>query len=80
VPTVLRQDGFRFVIYMDDHDPAHVHAWTAGVVAKIGIGDDETGPYPIEPGAMRTPDVRRAIRIVEEHQAMLLSEWRKYHA
>jgi hypothetical protein len=80
MPTVHQQDGFQFRIYPNDHDPAHVHAWKAGRVAKIGLGDDETAPYPMDPGAMRTPDVRRAIRIVEEHQATLLNEWRKHHA
>jgi hypothetical protein len=25
VPTVLRFDGFRVVIYPNDHRPAHVH-------------------------------------------------------
>lgn len=30
MPTVLRKDGFNFVIYPDDHEPMHMHVKQAG--------------------------------------------------
>lgn len=79
MPTIHRERGFRFVIYLNDHEPPHVHAWRAGVVAKVQIGDAECAPGVLDPGAMRVSDVRRAVRIVEAHQEEFLAGWRKIH-
>jgi len=35
MPTVLRIDGYRFVIYSHDHAPAHIHVQARGKEAKI---------------------------------------------
>lgn len=80
MPTVHREAGFQFRIYPDDHESAHVHVWKAGAVAKILLGGESERPESIDPGEMSTPDVRRAVRIVEARQSTLLAEWRKYHA
>ena len=37
MPTVLRQDGFEFVIYTNDHEPMHVHAYKGDGEAKIEL-------------------------------------------
>ncbi|MGI9139490.1 MAG: DUF4160 domain-containing protein [Gemmatimonadaceae bacterium] len=79
MPTVYRREGFEFRIYPADHDPPHVHAWRAGTFVKIGIGDTHQAPYPIGVTGMRTPDARRAIRIVEDQQEMFLERWREVH-
>ena len=44
MPTVLRQDGFSFRLYLNDHIPAHVHAFKAEGEAIIYIGDETEGP------------------------------------
>jgi hypothetical protein len=36
--TILRSAGMRFVIYTDDHEPAHVHVYGDGE-ARINILD-----------------------------------------
>ena len=33
--TVLREAGMRFVIYTDDHEPAHTHVYGDGETASI---------------------------------------------
>ena len=38
MPTVLRLDGFEVRIYLNDHEPAHVHVFRAGGEAKIKLG------------------------------------------
>lgn len=35
--TVHRFDGLHFVIYSNDHDPAHVHVQGAGCEAKVQL-------------------------------------------
>jgi len=38
MPTILRKNGFRVVIYFDDHLPAHVHVMNADSEVKIDLG------------------------------------------
>lgn len=80
MPTVLRLDGLEFFIYTNDHQPAHVHVFRGREEAKIAIGDDRVAPYVLDPGVMPGRDVRMAVHIVAEHQAVLLGVWRKLHA
>lgn len=65
------------MIYVDDHEPAHVHIWKAGVAAKISVAGD--APEIIDPGRMSTTDLRRAWRIVEANQEQFLAAWREHH-
>lgn len=42
MPTIHSEDGFRFVIYFNDHAPAHVHAFKSGeTVINLGSLDNE---------------------------------------
>lgn len=75
MPTVLRLDGLRFVIYPNDHPPAHVHVvgsdWEV-VINLIGIVLREV--Y-----SCSEPDARRALRLVTECHDFLLDAWRRIH-
>jgi Domain of unknown function (DUF4160) len=78
--TVHRQDGFRLVIYLDDHEPPHVHVYASGAEAKIGLVAAQDGrPYVIRAFAMRAGDLRKAVQLVSEQQAMLVAKWRVIH-
>jgi hypothetical protein len=37
MPTVLRRDGFEFVVYFDDHSPPHVHVFKGEGETKIKL-------------------------------------------
>lgn len=41
MPTILRKDGYQFVIYYNDHQPPHLHVKKAEHDARIGIGQVE---------------------------------------
>jgi hypothetical protein len=41
VAEIFRQKGIKFIIYSDDHDPAHCHAKSAEFEVKIDISGDE---------------------------------------
>lgn len=79
--TIHREFGFRVVVYPGDreHRPPHVHVFNAEGEAKIALGDAETAPSVMLVAGMRKPDVREALRIVEEHQEAFLARWRHYH-
>ncbi len=76
--TVHRASGMRVVIYLDDHEPAHVHV----------IGDGETKIELSGPGdasrlvwnkGMKSAEVRGALAIVREQCDELLARWNEIH-
>jgi len=79
VPTIHQERGLRFIIYLDDHVPAHVHVWHAGLVGKIQLGVEGMMPSVADAGRLPTPKLRQALRIVEANQAIFLEQWRLYH-
>ena len=77
VPTVLRVDGFRFLILLPprEHGPAHVH-----VVRDDGTMVVELLALQVrDVRGMTDADVRKAVRIVEEYEGTLIAEWRRIH-
>ena len=76
--TVLRAVGLRAVIFTNDHEPAHVHVF--------GGGEAEDQPpwrrwssQLVWGYSGMTDEVRRALRIVAENQALLLARWENIH-
>ncbi len=76
--TVLRSGGLRVVIYLDDHEPAHVHVLGDGE-AKIDLGVDTGEPELVWSVGMTHADVRRAWRIVRDNRDLLIARWRELH-
>lgn len=76
--TIHRQYGLRVVIFIDDHEPAHVHVFGDGQV-KINLLGDNGEPKLVWADGMTRADVRRAMRIVTEHQQSFLQRWRDIH-
>ncbi|MBM3236455.1 DUF4160 domain-containing protein [Candidatus Poribacteria bacterium] len=79
MPTVLREDGFEFMVYTNDHEPEHVHAHKAGKEVVINLGS-EVSPVSIrEVIGLSKKDTRKAVRIAQKHQDYLLGRWREIH-
>ena len=76
--TVLRADGLRLVIFVNDHLPAHVHVFGDGE-AKIDLLGADGTPVLIWADGMSRGDVRRAMRLVVEQQKFLLARWEEIH-
>ena len=76
--TVHREAGFRFIIFADDHEPAHVHVFGDGQ-AKINLAGRDGLPELVSCTGMTAGDLRKAMRIVTEQQASLLEQWKAYH-
>lgn len=76
--TVHRETGLRFVIYTDDHEPAHVHVIGDGT-AKIGLGPVDGKVELVHSVGLNAGDLRRTMRIVTEHRAALLECWKDIH-
>ena len=76
--TVHRARGLSFVVFTDDHEPAHVHVFGDGQ-AKINLIGAEGVPTLVWVDGMKRGDVRRAMKIVVERRDHLLARWREIH-
>ena len=76
--TFLRVEGFRDVIYSNDHLPAHAHVCGDGE-AKINLFGADGAPDLIWADNMARAEIRRAMRIVEREQMFLLQRWKDIH-
>ena len=76
--TVHREAGLRFVIFTDDHEPAHVHVIGDGN-AKIDLTGPDGKPELVTNDGFKAGDLRKALRIVAERRALLLAKWNEYH-
>jgi hypothetical protein len=79
MPTVMRRDGWRFVIYVDDHVPPHVHVKTAGGQVKVSLPQPGECIQILRVSGLATHEAMRAARLVEEHRERLLREWENIH-
>jgi hypothetical protein len=76
MPTVLRESGFAFMIYTDDHRPMHVHVWRQGREAVLEI---ENGVHIRENYGLNRREMRTAVQIAEENVQLLIDGWRRIH-
>ena len=76
MPTVLRQGGFRLMIYTSDHEPMHVHFWYQGNEAVIRF---ETEIVLLEERGFDRQQIRRAIAIVRQNREFLIKKWREIY-
>jgi hypothetical protein len=76
--TVHREAGLRFIIFLDDHEPAHVHVVGDGN-AKIELRGAAGDPDLAYNDGFKAGDLRKAMRIVAERQAMMLERWEEIH-
>jgi len=76
MPTLLRINGFRVVIYTADHEPMHVHVINAEGEAVIVIGRKAR---LIRSGGMKDKSVQNALEIVQDNAGMLAEAWETIH-
>ncbi|PJF39105.1 MAG: hypothetical protein CUN54_09445 [Phototrophicales bacterium] len=76
-PTVLRDKGYRFVIYTHDHEPAHVHVMKAENEAVVDIRPDVSlrNNY-----GFKSREIKDILQITEDNVEYLRDEWDRIHA
>jgi hypothetical protein len=77
--VVLRDSGMRVVIYLDDHEPPHVHVYYGGGTAKIELGVEGEPMKIVDAEDMKMGDLRKAKRIVAAHRDELMKKWNEFH-
>jgi hypothetical protein len=76
MPTILRIGKFAFRLYPNDHSPAHVHVITSGGEVMVRL---KPRVVLLDVYGMKKTDIADALRLVKQHQALLLDAWRKMH-
>jgi hypothetical protein len=77
MPTVLRKDGFEFYFYSEEgNEPPHIHVDKGGGTAKFWLR-----PLALEyADGLKATEVKKARRLVEENQELLLDKWNEHFA
>ena len=70
MPTIVIIDGIRIVIYWDDHDPPHFHAWNGDMDAMFEI---TTGR--LLQGRLDRRSIRKVQQWTELNQEILMQAW-----
>ena len=75
VPKVLRDiGGYKFVIFLDDHEPAHVHVKKAGNMVRIQLDTGQGTKILSIQGKLKDPEIAKAKRLTIENNEILLKE------
>ena len=76
MPTIIKQDGFRVVIWPNDHLPPHVHVFKSDAEVKITL--IESNVFNVE-GKISNKDLVKALNLVIERKVELLERWKEIH-
>jgi hypothetical protein len=77
--TVHRAHGFRFVIFTNDHAPAHVHVFGQGGEARIVL--DDRGVITVDwVGGITRGDLHKIVEETRRERKRLMAMWRTIHA
>ena len=79
MPTVLRFDGFRIVVYPADHVPAHVHVFGGGHEAVFDL-NCPAGPVALrENYGFSRPAIVRIRKALDAAVPTLCHKWSSIH-
>lgn len=79
MPTILRFDGLRVVIYPNDHRPAHVHVKGASGEAVFVLNCPNGPPALRENFGFGRSELGRIKDVLAAGLAALCEEWRSIH-
>jgi hypothetical protein len=75
MPKLLEESGIKFFFYLNDHEPAHVHAENSDGTAKLVLGDKVS--VALNKG-IKPRDLKRALEIAETHKGDFKAAWNKH--
>ncbi len=75
MPTVFNEAGIRFMIYVHDDAPAHIHVLGHGGAVELLIE-----PFALRAvrGPLTSAQVRKVVQIAMDGRTELLQAWREH--
>ncbi len=72
MPTILREQGFRFHFYLNDHLPMHIHVSKGGSEAKVLL---EPAVELTKNNGFKMQEIKRIINITVANYEYLIQQW-----
>jgi hypothetical protein len=79
MPTVLRFEGLRVVIYPNDHRPAHVHVMGRGCEAVFVLNNPVGSEKLRENYGFSRRELRQIVKVLTDHRTELSAAWESIH-
>jgi hypothetical protein len=79
MPTILRFDGLRVVVYPNDHRPAHIHVIGDGCEAVFDLNAPSGPPMLRENYGFSAKDIRHIKAQLAKSLTLLIDGWRNNH-
>jgi hypothetical protein len=79
MPTVMRFEGLRIVVYPNDHRPAHVHVIGNGYEAVFELNPPAGPPELRENYGFSRAGIRRIRAMLSDNLQALADEWGRIH-
>nr|WP_298414404.1 DUF4160 domain-containing protein [uncultured Halomonas sp.] len=79
MPTILRFDGLRAVIYPNDHRPAHVHVIGKGGEAVFILNCPNGPPELRESYRFKSVELNRIASTLSDELLALCAKWSEIH-
>lgn len=74
MPTLLRENGYRFFFFSDEHLPKHVHVEKSDKYIRIELETLKvTDSYQ-----MTSKEIHEVVGLVEKHREIFLEGWNEY--
>lgn len=74
MPTILRQSGYRFFFYSNDHLPVHIHIEKDNNTAKFVLEPLEL----VQSRGFNASELREIRKLVEENVILFKNKWNEY--
>jgi hypothetical protein len=74
-PTILRERGFRVLVYSNEESRIHVHVFCANGQAKFWL---EPNVELAENYGLRSGEIGKAQRLIEEHYDEITRRWQEH--
>jgi hypothetical protein len=80
MPTIIREGGYRVVIYPNDHSPPHAHVLKGESEIRVDLGSKDNLPTLITiRGSISNREVAKGLGLVIRNQELCLNRWREIH-
>lgn len=77
MPTVMRFGGIRVMIRTRDHDPPHVHVFSAGAEARFRV--DVSPVELLSNKGFSEKATKRIAEALTDRREFLMEKWDEYH-
>jgi hypothetical protein len=72
-PTLLREEGFKFFFYANEHKPRHIHIMKGDDYAKVNLESLEVKKNFFKPN-----EFKKVLKIINQHKDDFIRRWDEY--